>query len=51
MDIKNTIEFIYLVSEMRQAQKEYFRTRKKGALIRSKALEKKVDECLKNKSQ
>jgi len=40
-------EFIKLVTEMRQAQKEYFRTRKKGALIHAKELEIKVDGYLK----
>lgn len=39
-------EFNQLVLEMRQAQKEYFRTRKTGALIRSKELEKQVDAFL-----
>lgn len=36
--------FINLVAEMRQAQKQYFQTRKKGVLIRAKELEKKVDK-------
>jgi hypothetical protein len=36
-------EFIALVSEMRAAQRAYFRTRSKDALNRSKELERKVD--------
>jgi hypothetical protein len=36
-------EFIELVREMRNAQKEYFKTRTKDALNRSKELERKVD--------
>lgn len=38
-----TAELASIVAEMREAQKEYFRTRSTGALDRSKALEKKVD--------
>lgn len=36
-------EFIELVREMRAAQKEYFKTRSKDVLNRSKELERKVD--------
>ena len=36
-------EFIELVRQMREAQKEYFRTRDKNVLQRSKELERKVD--------
>ena len=36
-------EFIELVREMRNAQKEYFKTRSKDVLNRSKELERKVD--------
>ena len=36
-------EFIELVREMRAAQKEYFKTRSKEVLNRSKELERKVD--------
>ena len=39
-------EFIELVREMRNAQKEYFRTRDKNVLQRSKELERKVDSFL-----
>ena len=39
----NNLEFYNLVKEMRQAQKEYFRTRSKDILNRSKELERKVD--------
>ena len=35
-----------LVQEMRNAQREYFRTRSGPALDRSKRLEKQVDEAL-----
>lgn len=41
-----SVEFYSLVKEMREAQKEYFRTRSKDSLIKSKALEKRVDEAL-----
>ena len=37
-------EFLILVKDMREAQKEYFRTRSRDALVRSKSLEKQVDE-------
>ena len=36
-------EFIELVRQMRAAQKEYFKTRSKDVLNRSKELERKVD--------
>lgn len=39
-------EFYSLVSEMRNAQREYFRTRSKESLMKSKALEKRVDDAL-----
>lgn len=39
-------EFIELVREMRNAQKEYFRTRSKDWLNRSKELEREVDAQL-----
>lgn len=42
-------EFEKLVYEMRSAQKEYFRTRSKDVLQKSKQLEKRVDEYLKDK--
>ncbi len=38
--------FFFLVREMRTAQKEYFRTRAHSALVRSKDLERRVDEYL-----
>jgi len=44
--MKDIADFVYLVAEMRKAQKSYFKTRNKGALIRSKELEKKVDDLL-----
>ena len=36
--------FMQLVKQMREAQREYFRTRSREALQQSKALEKRVDE-------
>lgn len=39
----NAKEFFNLVSEMRQAQRNYFKTRNQGYLDRSKHLEKQVD--------
>lgn len=37
-------EFIELVREMRNAQKEYFKTRSQTAMRNSKALETEVDK-------
>ena len=37
------IEFFDLVSQMRQAQKEYFKTRNTSILQQSKSLERQVD--------
>ncbi len=42
----NVEEFITLVREMRDAQKEYFKTRNKIILAKSKDLERKVDKML-----
>jgi hypothetical protein len=39
-------EFILLVKQMRQAQKEYFKTRSPEALQKSKQLERSVDQFL-----
>lgn len=39
-------DFIELVRDMRQVQKEYFATRKKTALFAAKEIERKVDEYL-----
>lgn len=39
-------EFNSLVREMRNAQREYFRTRSKERLMKSKALERRVDNAL-----
>lgn len=39
-------EIITAVKLMREAQKEYFRTRDKQALQKSKALEKRVDNMI-----
>ena len=40
----NAKEFFGLVKEMRQQQKEYFKTRSSDVLKKSKALEKRVDD-------
>jgi len=39
----NAKELAALVNEMRNAQKEFFRTRSSSAMDRAKSLEKKVD--------
>ena len=39
-------EFEKLVSEMRKAQKDWFRWHEREALTKSKALERRVDEWL-----
>ena len=39
-------EFLSLVDEMRNAQREYFRERSYSSLTKAKALEKRVDECI-----
>ncbi|MEX0274284.1 MAG: hypothetical protein AB3N16_07900 [Flavobacteriaceae bacterium] len=39
-------DFLEAVRAMRKAQNSYFTTRKRGALIRSKQLEKKVDAMI-----
>ena len=43
-DTMNAKEFFGLVKEMRQQQKEYFKTRSSDVLKKSKALEKRVDD-------
>lgn len=40
-------EFFDKVAAMRQAQRDYFKTRDKDTLIRSKQLEKAVDDEIK----
>lgn len=40
-------EFFDKVASMRQAQRDYFKTRDKDTLIRSKQLEKEVDDEIK----
>jgi hypothetical protein len=47
MDTSEFREFVLLVGDMRNAQREYFRTRSHGALETSKRLERRVDERLK----
>lgn len=41
-------EFVKTVQEMRNYQKEYFKTRDKATLAKSKELERKVDNMLSN---
>lgn len=41
-------DFIELVRQMRNAQKEYFKTRDKSILQQSKELERKVDAYIVN---
>lgn len=40
----NAKQFFDLTASMRSAQKEYFKTRSRDALYRSKTLEKRIDE-------
>lgn len=40
----NAREFFYLVSEMRRAQREYFKTRDQRKLRACRALENQVDD-------
>ena len=44
-------DLVKLVKEMREAQKEYFRTRDKSMLQRSKELEKAVDKYISEYNQ
>ena len=46
---KNEISFIDLVIDMRNAQKEYFKTRSRSALDKSKHLVKLVDGYIMDK--
>ena len=39
-------DFVGLVGELREKQREYFRTRSKDVLIECKALEKRVDDIV-----
>lgn len=39
----NPVQFFDKVAEMRDAQREYFRTRSKEALIKSKQTEREID--------
>lgn len=43
----NAREFFEKVAEMRQAQRDYFKTRHRYFLIRSRELEKEVDDEIK----
>lgn len=40
----NPTQFFKLVSELRERQKEYFKTRSRESLQQSKALEKRLDD-------
>ena len=44
-------EFMQLVREMRKAQKEYFKTRNKDVLAKSKQFEKRVDDEIKKEEE
>ena len=44
-------EFFDLVAEMREKQKEYFRTRSSSVLSYSKTLERRVDDEIKRVKQ
>jgi hypothetical protein len=44
-------EFFYLVVEMRNAQKSYFRTRDQNDLQKSKQLEKQIDNEIRRVKQ
>lgn len=44
-------EFMQLVREMRKAQKEYFKTRDKDVLAKSKQFEKRVDDEIKKEEE
>ena len=44
-------EFIKLVVKMRQARKDYFRTRDSMALNLSKRLEREVDDLIERKTE
>lgn len=43
MSKQSAMQFFLVVAKMREAQKDYFRTRNHGALIRSRELERQVD--------
>lgn len=45
----NARQFFDLTASMRKAQKEYFKTRSRDALNRSKALEKRIDDEIESK--
>ncbi len=42
----NAIELATLVQELRNAQKEFFRTRERDILLKAKTLEIQVDEAV-----
>jgi len=43
MSKESAMNFFLTVAKMREAQKEYFKTRDRGVLVRSKQLEQEVD--------
>ena len=49
--VKDTEKFIALVAEMRKAQRTYFKTRSKEALIESKIKESAIDRILERRAQ
>ena len=44
-------KFMQLVREMRKAQKDYFKTRDRDVLAKSKQLEKRVDDEIKKEEE
>ena len=45
--VKTVGEFVSMVSKMREAQRNYFRTRSSGALNEAKVFESQVDDAIK----
>lgn len=41
--LKKIAKYVQLVNDMRKAQKEYFKTRSKDSLVKSKGLEAQID--------
>lgn len=46
MNTDGRLAFFRLVRAMREAQREYFRSRSHDALTKARALEKRVDDCI-----
>ena len=51
MNEETATEFIALVTEMRTAQVQYFKTRDRALLLRSKQLEQRVDAMIEGVNQ